>query len=262
MNSILSLTRYVWHSHMTEKGIIGLVMTALIPAIFTVGEMYFNKEIYLESSTECLRFLRESVIPINIYITLPFLVMSLTLPAISKLYEKGAITYFFTQPAPRWQIILGLYFGSIVCLLPLLALSSLAPSLIIIFQSGVQYDLNELISLSFKQLFVLSVSAMPYAALCSFLAIWSKKPLIWATFLLFIWGSIIGSLPGGAKFLSIHNYIIGLAKSICEIENIAIELWPPSETPPSDITSFFVLTGLTFIFIFLGQLASKKRDIL
>ena len=262
MNSILSLTRYVWHSHMNGKGIIGLIMTALIPTVFTVGEMHFNQDNYLESSTECLRFLREFVIPINIYITLPFLVMSLTLPTISKLYEKGAITYFFTQPAPRWQIILGLYFGSIICLLPLLALAALAPNLIIIFQLGVQYNLNELLSLSLRQFFILAISTFPYAALCSFLAIWSKKPLIWATFLLFIWGSIIGSLPGGAKFLSLHNYIMGLAKSICGIENIATELWPPSETPPSDITSLFVLVGLSFSFIFLGQLASKKRDIL
>ena len=153
----------------------------------------------------------------------------------------------------------GILLGSILSATPLLLLAALAPSLVLgIFTPD---SFGEIMSLGLMHSLLLILSVIPYCALCVLLAIWSKKPLLWAAFLLFFWGTVVGSLPGDAKIWSLHHYVMGLAKSMCGIEKVATGLLPPSATPPSDGLSVLVLIVITVVMLYLAQLAAKKRDV-
>ncbi|MFT7517241.1 MAG: ABC-type transport system involved in multi-copper enzyme maturation permease subunit [Myxococcota bacterium] len=255
INAIKSLASFTWRSRMHNAGVIVFLAVALIPSAVALVAIRFGA---VEPGGE-LDLLREIVIPINVYFTLPFIALFLTLPTIGALYEKGAIAYIFTRPTPRWACICGLFLGSVLSAMPLLLVSALSPSLVgALFTEA---NFGELFTLGLNHCLLLIIALLPYSALCILLAIWSKKPLLWAAFLLFFWGSIIGSLPGDAKSWSMHHYVMGLAKSLCGIDKVASGLLPPSADPPANIMSVIVLLGLSCVFIYLAQLAAKKRDI-
>jgi hypothetical protein len=153
----------------------------------------------------------------------------------------------------------GILVGSILSATPLLLLAALAPSLVLgIFTPD---SFGEVMSLGFMHSLLLILSVIPYCALCVLLAIWSKKPLLWAAFFLFFWGTVVGSLPGDAKMWSLHHYVMGLAKSMCGIEKVATGLLQLSATAPSDGLSILVWMVITVAMLYLAQLAAKKRDV-
>ena len=255
INAIKSLAAFTWRSRMKNAGVVVFAVIALIPAIISfIAIQYADKDV--ESPID---FLREYIVPINVYFTLPFIALFLTLPTVASLYEKGAIAYIFTRPVPRWACVAGILVGSIISAIPLLLLAALAPSLV--FGIFTPDSFGEVMSLGFMHSLLLILSVIPYCALCVLLAIWSKKPLLWAAFLLFFWGTVVGSLPGDAKIWSLHHYVMGLAKSMCGIEKVATGLLPPSDTPPSNWLSVLVLMAVTAVMLYLAQLAAKKRDV-
>ncbi|MBC8370100.1 MAG: ABC transporter permease [Planctomycetes bacterium] len=255
IDAVKSLAAFTWRSRMQSAGIFVFIALALIPAAICFVAFKFGNS----APGDELVLLREYVVPINIYLTLPFIVIFLTLPTVGSLYEKGAIAYMFTRPTPRWVCVFGLFVGSFISTLPLLLISALAPSLVCTLFADA--DTGDLFNIAFMQSLLLAVAALPYIALCLLLAFWSKKSLLWASFFLFFWGSVIGSLPGSAKLWSIHHYVMGLAKSWCDIDKVASGLIPPSDDPPLNIVSLVVLLGMCCVFIYLAQLAAKKRDI-
>ena len=254
INAIKSLAAFTWRSRMKNAGVVVFAVIALIPAILS-----FIAVQYAVEDLKPIDFLREYIVPINVYFTLPFIALFLTLPTVASLYEKAAIAYIFTRPVPRWACVGGILVGSILSATPLLLLAALAPSLVLgIFTPD---SFGEVMSLGFMHSLLLILSVIPYCALCLLLAIWSKKPLLWAAFLLFFWGTVVGSLPGDAKMWSLHHYVMGLAKSMCGIDKVATGLLPPSATPPSDGLSILVLMAVTAAMLYLAQLSAKKRDI-
>ncbi len=254
INAIKSLAAFTWNSRMKNAGVLVFTAIALIPAILSFLAIRYGVEDFSP-----IVFLREYIVPINVYFTLPFIALFLTLPTVASLYEKGAIAYIFTRPVPRWACVAGILLGSILSATPLLLLAALAPSLVLgIFTPD---SFGEVMNLGLMHSLLLILSVIPYCALCVLLAIWSKKPLLWAAFLLFFWGTVVGSLPGDAKIWSLHHYVMGLAKSMCGIEKVATGLLPPSATPPSDGLSVLVLIVITVVMLYLAQLAAKKRDV-
>jgi ABC-type transport system involved in multi-copper enzyme maturation permease subunit len=253
--AILTLAAFTWRSRMTNTGVIAFAAVALIPTFITFVAIQYGDG-FVETPVD---FLREYIVPINVYFTLPFITIFLSLPTVASLYEKGAIAYIFTRPIPRWTAICGLFAGSVVSAIPLLLIASLAPSLVFgILMPG---SFGEVMNLGIMHSLLLAIAILPYSALCIMFAIWSKKPLLWAAFFLFFWGSVIGSLPGDAQMWSLHHYVMGLAKSMCGIEKVATGLLPPSDNPPADLFNILVLSAVTVAMIYLAQLASKKRDI-
>lgn len=255
MNAIKSLTAFTWRSRMLNASVFAFTAVALIPALIT-----FVSLIYGHSGGEEIDLLREVVVPINVYFTLPFITIFLTLPTVSSLYEKGAIGYIFTRPISRLTCVSGLFFGSVVSALPLLFVAALAPSIVCMLISGANF--SALLNIGVMHCLLLLLALLPYSALCLMLAIWSKKPLLWASFFLFFWGSIIGSLPGDAKIWSLHHYVMGLAKSMCGIERVAVGLIPPSATPPANWLSIVILLSVSISLVYLASYSSKQRDIL
>jgi len=255
INAVKSLAAFTWRSRMRNAGVVVFAIISLIPAIISfIAIQYADKAI-----ENPILFLREYIVPINVYFTLPFIALFLTLPTVASLYEKGAISYIFTRPVPRWACVSGVLVGSIISAAPLLLIAALAPSLVFgIFRPE---SFGEVMNIGLMHSLLLIISVIPYSALCVLLAIWSKKPLLWAAFFLFFWGTIVGSLPGEAKMWSLHHYVMGLAKSMCGIDKVATGLLPPSATPPSNLLSILVLIAVTAAMLYLAQLSAKKRDV-
>ncbi|MDP6963288.1 MAG: ABC transporter permease subunit [Planctomycetota bacterium] len=255
MNVILTLTAFTWRSRLQSSASFAFAGISLIPAFIAFMSMKYGEPIDND-----LSLLREVVVPMNVYFTLPFITLFLTLPTISSLYEKGAIAYLFTRPVSRLKCIIGLFVGSFTSALPFLVISAISPAIVCALYAGNEVD--SLGTFAIMHSLLLLIALLPYCALCLLLSIWSKKPLLWASFFLFFWGSIIGSLPGDAKMFSLHHYVMGLAKSMCDIDKVAAGLIPPSAEPPADWLSVVVLLSVSAIFIYIANLSSKGRDVI
>jgi ABC-type transport system involved in multi-copper enzyme maturation permease subunit len=255
INAIKSLAAFTWRSRMKNAGVVAFAVVALIPTIISLVAVQYSDEA-VENPVD---FLRTFIVPINVYFTLPFIAIFLSLPTVASLYEKGAIAYIFTRPVPRWACVIGLLVGCIISAIPLLLLAALAPSLVIgIF---VPESFGEVIGLGFMQSLLLILSVIPYSALCLLFAIWSRKPLLWVVFFLFVWEIILNSLPGEEQMWSLSNYVMGLAGSMCGTTGkVADGLIAPGESPPNWL-SVCVFLGVTAVMLYLAQLAAKKRDV-
>ena len=82
INAIKSLAAFTWNSRMKNAGVLVFTAIALIPAILSFLAIRYGVEDFSP-----IVFLREYIVPINVYFTLPFIALFLTLPTVASLYE-------------------------------------------------------------------------------------------------------------------------------------------------------------------------------
>lgn len=203
----------------------------------------------------------EFLAPVCLYCVLPFLSMLTMLPVVGSLYDRGAIGYLFTRPTPRWSLLLGLYKGGLLAMLPIMLVASVVPALVLMpLSHGIEFRfwLQRVAYLSA----ILWIGSAAYGALCMFLGVWSKKALLWALGLLIGWGVIAGSLTGPLREISLHRYLLGLMRNWLAVDNAWTGFFVPDRDPPSSVQAVLVLALGTLIFLAMAVRAMHKRDVL
>jgi ABC-2 type transport system permease protein len=237
---------------------------ALFPSLMAFAFRVF-KDAGLHSRFD---FYGEYLAPIFLYLVLPFFCMTAILPLMHSLYDKGAIGYLVTRPTPRWVILLGLYQGALLAMIPALLLAVITPLLLLSIgdTSGALGGDSASTGAWFQRaigLFgVLFMGSAAYSAVCLFLGAWSKKAAIWGFGLLIGWGATIGSVPGLLQPTSPHRYLFGLLREWCGIKEAWTGFFAPDLDPPGVVLSIVVLISATALFLWMAWRASRSRDIL
>jgi ABC-type transport system involved in multi-copper enzyme maturation permease subunit len=201
------------------------------------------------------------IVPICIYFALPFMCMFTVLPILADLYDNASIGYFYTRPTPRWATMLGILQGSLLVILPILALAAILPGLMLALSSSGASDEawgRRLTGLTA----VLWLGCFAYSSICLVLGVWFKRAILWAAFFLLGWGAFFGGLPGSMRFTSPHRYLLGLAREWCQVQNTWTGMFTPDADPPSAVASISVILFATVGFFLLAAIASRHRDVL
>ncbi|TAH34495.1 MAG: hypothetical protein EYC70_16295 [Planctomycetota bacterium] len=257
---VLAVQAYSFRRRMLSWKALPALMVALVPTFMALVFRFFAPHEQGGTPTP-YRMYGEILAPMCLYFVLPFLSMLVMLPILGELYEKGAIAYLLTRPAPRWVPLLGLYSGGLLALLPLAVLCATLPALILSPISGgveLRFWLQRVVFLSL----VLWIGAAPYGALCLFLGVWSRKAVLWALALLIGWGSIAGSITGPLRALSPHRYLFGLLRNWLDLSNTLGQFSVPDPDPPGTLLSLLVLAGYVLAFLVLAYQAIRTRDVL
>ncbi len=254
MNSLFALIRFSFGRRAAGMRLLGPIVIALLPTLMMAL-------VLMEKSMDAFDLYRSFMVPATLYFVLPLVCMFIMLPVLSELYEKGAIGYLFTRPQPRWKVLTGLYCGALLATLPVFLASVLGPILIgFSFSSPTPW--NKWIGLGLGVFALLFLAGMAYGAICLFLGVKTKRPILWA----FIWlvglGSTMGSLPGDGQQYSLHYYLISLAYRWCGITASKTDLFGPLETIAPVWLCLLVLLGMTALMLLASSWAAKKRDIL
>lgn len=200
------------------------------------------------------------IVPMAIYFVLPFVAMLTVLPLIGELYDNDAIGYLYTRPAPRWAPLLGIYQGALLAMLPPLLIAALIPGLALMI-TGAGGSTGDWLMRMGGLSAILVLGGIAYGAICLFFAVWSRRAIIWSIFALFGWGVVFGGLPGNIRRTSPHQYLIGLSREWCDVENAFGGMFLPDPDPPGVTTSLIVLGIGSIVFILLAARAAKRRDV-
>lgn len=201
------------------------------------------------------------IVPVCLYFTLSFVAMFGMLPVLAELYAKGRIGYLYTRPSARWVPLVGLMQGAWLGSLPALAVGAVLPA--VILAQGLPDPFHQpWFGTVLGLLAILALGSLAYGAVFLFLGVWSKNSVIWALGVSVVWGSIVGSLPGAMREWSLHHYLFGLAREWCDISTTWSGIFPPAEDPPSTLTSLVVLFGVTVTFLFLSWRIARRRDVM
>lgn len=257
MNGVVTVTAFAWRQRVRGLRLLAPLAVALLPSLVLVLGLTFGNE------PEPLNLYRRFLVPVSIYFVLPFVTMFVMLPVLQELYAKGAIGYLFTRPVPRWQPLLGLFLGGWLATLPAFLAAVLVPAALCMYVGpGSEAPFSEWQPTVLGLFGVLALAGLAYGGLCLLFGVWSRKPILWSFFALFIWGVLFGTLPGDGQMWSLHYYLFGLARAWCGITDVWTGMFPPVADPPSVATS---LTGLAVVLggsLILSTLAARRRDIL
>ncbi len=262
--SLTVMRRFALRQNLLSLRALPVFGVALFPSLMALAIRLF-KEGGKHSRFE---FYGEYLAPIFLYLVLPFFCMAAILPMMHALYDKGAMGYLVTRPTPRWKILLGLYQGALLAMIPALVLAVVVPLLLLAVgdTSGILGGDSASGAAWFWRglgLFgVLFLGSAAYGAVCLFLGAWSKRAAIWATGLLIAWGATIGSVPGVLQPTSPHRYLFGLLREWCGIKEAWTGFFAPDLDPPGVVLSIVVLIFATALFLWAAWRASRSRDIL
>lgn len=236
---------------------LGALAVALLPTLNLVLDLAFNGpnprqfELYLEV-----------IVPLCFYFVTPVVTMMTMLPVLGELYERGAVAYLYTRPLPRWAPLLGLYLGGVAATLLLFFAAAFVPAAIGAASGGAAAAARWLL-VAAGLFATLALAALAYGAVCLFLGIWSRRAILWALFLLLVWGALIGSLPGSLRVTSLHYYLFGLAREWCGVPDVAFSgIFPPVADPPTATAAVLVLLATTAAFLLLAARTAERRDVI
>ncbi len=201
--------------------------------------------------------------PLCLSFVLPFVAMFTTLPILGELYDKGAMGYVYTRPAPRWAPLLGLFQGALLAMLPVMLLSALGPALVMMVLDQGATGLADWLPAVGGVAATLAVGAVVYTAICVLLGVWSRRSILWALLVLVVWGSVVGNLPGSLRDTSPHRYLTALLRQWGNIDpQVDLVVLPLDPEPPAVGLSLAMLAGITLLSLYLSWRASRRRDIL
>ena len=256
MSAVAALRSFTLRRRLTGVGLLPSLAIALVPSGIAVILAWRGGGAPLD---DYLRLMA----PLCLSFVLPFVAMFMTLPILGELYEKGAMGYLYTRPAPRWAPLLGLFQGAFLAALPVLLVATLAPALVLMAWAPGPAVLADWFPMVGGVFATLAVGAMVDTAICVLLGAWSRRSIIWALLVLVVWGSVVGNLPGSLRDTSPHRYLVALLRQWTGIgEGVEVRALPPDPDPPSVAASLAVLAGITVACLFLSWRAARRRDIL
>ena len=201
--------------------------------------------------------------PLCLSFVLPFVAMFTTLPILGELYDKGAMGYVYTRPAPRWAPLLGLFQGALLAMLPVMVLSALGPALVMMLLDRGATGIAEWLPAVGGVAAALTVGTVVDTAICVLLGVWSRRSILWALLVLVVWGSVVGNLPGSLRDTSPHRYLTALLRQWGNIDpQVDLIVLPVDPEPPSAGVALAALGATTVLCLFLSWRASRRRDIL
>lgn len=261
LGSVGSLGHFAFRRRMMGWKIVFNLVVALIPSLVAFIAIRAIRGGDGDLTTPYVLYGR-FLAPISLYFVLPFLCMMTMLPVVSELYEKGSVGYLLTRPAPRWTVVLGLYLGGLMAMLPIMLLTAGIPGMILMpYSQGIEarFWLQRIFGLAG----ILWLGAASYGALCLFFAVWSRKALLWSLGMLIGWGAVAGSITGPLRTVSLHRYLLGLMRNWLDVENTWSQgFFVPDSDPPTSTLSLIVLSVATVMFIAMAVAAIRKRDVL
>ncbi|RMH00774.1 MAG: hypothetical protein D6702_13085 [Planctomycetota bacterium] len=253
MNAVAALRSYVLRRRLGGVGSLPGLAVALVPAGIAAAVAWHGE---VDARALYLRLAG----PLGLGFVLPFLSMFATLPVFGELWDRGAVGYVFTRPVPRWAPLLGIHQGAVLAGLPAALLAAAAPAAVL---SAVgpppATGWLEPVAAVFA---VLAAGLVVDCALCVLLGAWSRRAILWAMFVLVVWGSVVGNLPGSLRGASPHRYLAALFRHWTGIGADELRGLPPDPEPPTAPICLLVLAGITVAALFLAWRAARRRDIL
>lgn len=255
--ALLAMMNYSLRRRVGGMRFLGALAIALLPTLNLVLDLAFGEhpgrqyELYLKF-----------IVPLCLYFVTPFVTMMMMLPVLGELYDKGSIGYLYTRPSPRWVPLLGLYSGGIVATVVVFAAAAFVPAAIGVLATDAASPATWL-STATGLFGTLLLAALGYGAVCLFLGVWSRRAILWASFLMLGWGVLIGSSPGPLRATSLHHYLFGLARSWCGASgDVFTGIFPPVADPPATATSVLVLLLTSVAFLLLAARVAERRDVM
>ncbi|MFK5956971.1 MAG: hypothetical protein QM477_11070 [Planctomycetota bacterium] len=255
MRAVLSVARFSFMRRASGLKLLGPGVVALLPCLMMSVVLFEGDPI------EALDLYRNYMVPATLYFVLPLVCMFVMLPVLSELYDKGAIGYLYTRPAPRWKILLGMFLGAYAATIPVFFIGVLAPvmmGLAFAETSGI----HDWIPLGTGIFAILAVASLAYGSICIFIGVSTKRPILWAFFVLVGLGSVMGSVPGSGQQFSLHYYLISLAYRWCGITGSESNLFSPLETIASVPMSLLILVATSAVVMVFTSIAAQRRDVL
>lgn len=254
MNAINAVARFSFWRRASGLKLLGPGVIALLPCLMMAI-------VLIEESIDPFDLYRSYMVPATLYFVLPLVCMFVMLPVLSELYEKGSIGYLYTRPAPRWKVLVGMYLGAYAATLPVFLVGVLGPVLLGVL-AGADASIGEWLSLAMGIFAILAIAGLAYGALCVFIGVKTKRPIIWAFVVLLGLGSTMGSLPGAGQQFSLHYYLISLAYNWCGVTGSKTDLFSPLETIASVPESLFILFATSIAVMAFTAHAARQRDVL
>ena len=135
--------------------------------------------------------------------------------------EDKTITYLFTRPIPRGAVLLGKYLAYLAC-----TVCVVLPSVVMVWLLLV--PLKGSLGASFgdlaKDLAVLALGLAVYGAVFALIGAALKRPLLVGLIFVFGWETLVMSLPGNLKRLTVAFYLQGLVPAR-DAERLAVSLF-------------------------------------
>ncbi|MDA1259409.1 MAG: hypothetical protein O3A20_02180 [Planctomycetota bacterium] len=236
---------------------LGALAIALLPTLNLVLDVAFG-----DDPTRQFDLYLKYIVPICLYFVTPFVTMMTMLPVIGELYEKGAVGYIYTRPAPRWMPIFGLYLGGVSATLLVFFAAAFVPAAFGAIVTDAAPP-GRWLSAAFGLFGTLALGGLAYGAICVFLGVWTRRAILWAAALLIGWGVLVGSSPGSLRETSLHYYLFGLARSWCGVAGDTFSgIFPPVVDPPTPLLSIVVLVVATVTFLLLAARCAERRDVM
>lgn len=254
MNAVAAVARFSFWRRASGMKLLGPSIIALLPCLM-MGV------VLLEESIDPFELYRSYMVPATLYFVLPLVCMFIMLPVLSELYEKGSVGYFYTRPAPRWKMMLGMYLGAYAATLPVFIIGVLGP-VVLGLLVGSTASLSEWMSLSAGIFAILAIAGLAYGSICVFIGVKTKRPIIWAFVVLLGLGSTMGSLPGAGQEFSLHYYLISLAYKWCGVSGSKADLFAPLESVASVPISLTILLSASVVMMGFTAVAARQRDVL
>jgi ABC-2 type transport system permease protein len=167
--------------------------------------------------------------------------------------EDNTLPYLLTRPISRPALASYKYLGYLVTVLVLLV-----PPIVLAYAvtevysgSGFSADLDVLSG--FLVTTVLGGAA--YGALFLFLSVLVRRPLFVGLLIGFLWESVVGSLPGDVRKLSVIHYLHSILKDMISVGPLV-----NYSTNVSATISVVVLVGFTIAMIFLSILLFQQME--
>ena len=124
--ALASLRHYAFRRRLLGWKLLPSVAVALLPSI--VAFVFSSVAPTGRGAPTPYRLYGEYLAPVCLYFVAPFISMLTMLPVAGELYERGAIGYLVTRPAPRWVHVFGLYQGGVLAMVPLMLLAAVLPA--------------------------------------------------------------------------------------------------------------------------------------
>lgn len=223
-----------------------LLLLSFFPLVIIVAWMYESNE---TSSVDLF-----SGIFIATFLQFIILIISLLhgTSIINSEIANKTINYLSTRHLLREEIYLYRYLGSIPLTFFIIAIP--------LFICQVTLDLytGDFLVLKYlpESLMIVLLGVACYNSIFAFIAITIKRPLMIGLLFAFFWEILLANLPGSFPYITLMFYLRSMSYHMVSAP------WPHQIDAMSSLASAAVILGLTSIFLFMGIIIFRRKDLI
>ena len=189
-----------------------LVLLAFIP--IAVALLYRLGSDHAEPSP--VEFAPDMLDALVLAVVLPLIALVFGTAALGAEIEDGTAIYLLTKPIERWRILIVKIGVAAIATLALVLPSTLIAALITL--GG-----DDPYGLTAGFVLAVAVGTIAYAALFVALSVRTSRALLIGLVYVFIWEAIVPSIFDGTRWISIRQYMLGLADLVSSAPRSALE---------------------------------------